>query len=160
METQKKDFKISLIPQKPKTIEECKTIIDLLKFFGAIQISKDNMLLDNAHLKFTEHINVFIIDILSVPVEYRGQGYAKKAMECIVECANILDKPITLTIGNVTKNSFSCFSNRTDLAGYNASLPKNKIPVRKLQLFYESVGFKKTGVYKRQTMMEYTPKNK
>ncbi len=152
-----REFKISLLPSKPKSLDECKTIIDTLKYYGAIQISKDNMMMDNCYLKFNECPNVFVIDIISVAPEYRGQGYGKQAMEALVECSNLMNKPLILTVGNVTKQSFSLTSNVSDLAGYNASLNKNKIPVKKLQSFYESFGFVKYGIEKQHAMMKYIP---
>lgn len=132
-----------------------KMVNELIKR-GAILWDNTTIMMFSSFVKFKiQDDDVFYLDVISTPVEFRNQGSASNSLNALTLLAKECKVKIELTIATIEKNPFGFnLKGNRDIAYLKASERKNKIPVVKLKKFYSKFGFEPNGfVNKKQKMI-------
>jgi len=102
--------------------------------------------------------NEIHLECIAVMAEDRRQGKGRELMGYVTEISDETGTQVSLQVSDVTAGGYIGMPH--PVVGHG-QVKKDKIPVRSLPKWYESLGFKKTPEYteKKRTMI-YTPKKK
>lgn len=102
--------------------------------------------------------NEIHLECIAVMSEERRQGKGRMLMGYVTQIADETGTQVSLEVSDVTAGGYTAMSH--PVVGHG-KVKKDKIPLRSLPKWYESIGFNKTPEYteKKRTMI-YTPKNK
>ena len=131
-------------------------VLDILNA-GAILYSKNTLLMYDSIVKFELiNDNIFYIDIITTPLEFRKTGSASKSLEALTTLAKKNDVKITLVCASIKKHKESLmFRNADDLAGIVGYEKKKSIKVKDLPKFYTKFGFTITDIFNTKVVMAY-----
>lgn len=101
------------------------------------------LLADKSFVMFHIYEGFINLECISTPVEERGKGSATLAMKAIVTAAKETNTEIRLRACNVTGHGWKGMHNHIVVA--LGMVKKGKIPVAKLQKWYEKFGFVKVA---------------
>ena len=131
-------------------------VLDILNA-GAIQYSKHTLLMYNSIVKYELlKDNIFFLDIITTPEEFRKTGSASKSLQLLTSIAKKNNVKITLVCGSIKKHKESLLTrNPEDLAGQIGYQKKKSIKVKDLPTFYSKFGFTVTDIFNTKVVMAY-----
>lgn len=131
-------------------------VLDILNA-GGILYSKNTLLMYDSIVKFELiNDNIFYIDIITTPLEFRKTGSASNTLNALTILAKKNDVKITLVCASIKKHKESLmFRNADDLACIVAYEKKKSIKVKDLPKFYAKFGFTITDIFNTKVVMAY-----
>lgn len=113
---------------------------------------------DMGQLWFKIRENEMHLECIAVLADERRKGKGRQLMGYVTQIADQTNTQVSLEVSNVTAGGYCGMPH--PVVGHG-QVTKNKIPVRSLPKWYESIGFARTPEFtqKKRTML-YTPKKK